>query len=143
MPGPCCCESNVKAAFVLGIIFIVLSILNCFKKDEDGGHLYNIIGGIIGVLINGLLVFGAHTRNSTAILVWMVLAIIECIILGIVIVLFIIAITYAGFFHWIIALVVAIYAGIILFIIWTIVVAKNARREIKEGNGGGQVQEMK
>ena len=143
MPGPCCCESNVKAAFVLGIIFIVLCILNCFNQNEDGEYLYNIIGGIVGALINGLLVYGAHTRNSTAILVWMVLAIIECICLCVITVLFVIAVAYAGVLHWIVILVVAIYAGTILFTIWTIVVAKNARREIKEEFGEGQVQEMK
>ena len=87
MPGPCCCESNVKAAKVLGIIFIVICILNCFNENEDGEHFYNIIGGIVGVLIDGLLVYGAHARNSTAILVWIVLAIIECICLKVVVLL--------------------------------------------------------
>ena len=82
MPGHCCCESNVRAAFVLGIIFIILGIGNCLINDEDfHGYLYNNIRGIIGVLINVPLVYGAHTRNSTAILIWIISAIVECICL--------------------------------------------------------------
>ena len=72
---PCCCKSNVKASFILGIVFVVLSLLGCL-----GGDLQSIIGGIVGALINGILVFGAHKRNSTAILVWIILAIIQCIV---------------------------------------------------------------
>ena len=95
MSGPCCCESNVRAAFVLGIIFIVLGIGNCLINDEDFGHLYNNIRGIIGVLINVPLVYGAHTRNSTAILIWIISAVIECICLFISTTLLVIAIVTA------------------------------------------------
>ena len=38
---------------------------------------------------------------------------------------------------------VGIYVAIIFFIIWTITVAKNARQEILEEDGQGEVQEMK
>ena len=144
MAGPCCCESNVKASYVLGIILIVICILNCFNENEEGEHLYNIIGGIVRALIHGLLVYGAHARNRTAILVWIVLAIIDCIILCVIIVIFVIAVAYGGAVHWMFGMVViAIYGGNILFDIWTIIVAKNARREINEESGEGQVQEMK
>ena len=138
-PGTCCCKSNVKAAYVLGIIFVILCILNClmFFNDEN---LYNIIGGIVGALMNGILVYGAYARSSTAILVWIILAIIECICMCVLTVLIVIALGYAKVLHLIHILVVAIYAGIILFTIWTIVIAKNARIEIKEGFEEGQGQ---
>ena len=67
---PCCCKDNVEASFVLGIVLAVLSILSCFG---DKGN------GIYGVLISGILIFGANQRNPTAILVWMVLTIIGVI----------------------------------------------------------------
>ena len=40
---PCCCKSNVEAAFVLGIIFAILNIFGCFK-----GGTQDIVTGIIG-----------------------------------------------------------------------------------------------
>merc|ERR1712170_44468 len=101
MGGPCCCESNVKAAFVLGVIFVVLSLLNCLGQDENGGRLQNIVSGLVGAVIAGTLVYGAKTRNRLAILV-------------------------------------GIYVAIIFFIIWTITVAKNARKEILEEDGQGE-----
>merc|ERR1711997_872727 len=55
----------------------VLSFLSCAASAaEMPGAIPN---GIICGLINCILVFGAHTRNSTAILVWIILAIISCI----------------------------------------------------------------
>ena len=78
MAGPCCCSSNVQAAKVLGIIFVVLSLLSCLT-EQGGSYTYSIIGGIAGALIWGILVYGAVKRSSTAILVWMVLAILLCI----------------------------------------------------------------
>ena len=50
--------------------------------------LYHTIEGIIGILINGLLVYGANARNSTAILVWIVLAVIESVYLCLIVILF-------------------------------------------------------
>ena len=70
---PCCCATNVKAAFVLGIVLTALSFID-FANGKN-----RIINGIIGVIIDCILIFGAHTRNSTAILVWMILAILSCI----------------------------------------------------------------
>ena len=85
MPGPCCYKSNVKAAYVSGIIFIVFWVLTILIKIFDGSDiigqshriLFKTIEGIICILINGLLVYGAHARNSAALLVWIVLAVIE------------------------------------------------------------------
>ena len=88
----CCCATNIKAAFVLGIVLAVLSFLGCAGKMQGV-----IAGGIMSGLIHCILVFGAHTRNSTAILVWMVLAILSCIGLAIMAILGIIGI--AGIAH--------------------------------------------
>ena len=124
---PCCCATNVKAAFVLGIVLAVLSLIGC------GNGSNGIINGIIGVIIHCVLIFGAHTRNSTAILVWMVLAILSCIGYAILAVLGVIAIAHAGAAVAAggVAVVFIIFMiGIILFQIWTIIVAKNARKEI-------------
>ena len=65
---------------ILGVIFVVLSLLNCLGQDENGGRLQNIVSGLVGAVIAGTLVYGAKTRNRLAILVWIVLAIIECIL---------------------------------------------------------------
>ena len=133
---PCCCATNVKAAFVLGIILAALSFIGCFN-GRDG-----IINGIIGVIIHCVLVFGAHTRNSTAILVWMVLAILSCIGYAILTIFAVIAIAHAGAAGaagaagkavGVVVVLIVFMIGIILFQIWTIVIAKNARREIEAG----------
>ena len=130
---PCCCATNVKAALVLGIVLAVLSLLGCFNGSNG------IINGIIGVVIHCVLVFGAHTRNSTAILVWMVLAILSCIGYAILAVLGVIAIVHAGEAGAggdavsVLVVFIVFMVGIILFQIWTIIVAKNARKEIEAG----------
>ena len=127
---PCCCAKNIDAAFVLGIVLAVLSSIVCFS----GSTL--IINGIIGVIINCILIFGAHTRNSTAILVWMILAILSCIGLAIMGVFVVIAIAhlYAGEEQVVVVTVSIVFMiGTILFQIWTIIVAKNARKEIEAG----------
>jgi len=127
---PCCCATNVKAAFVLGIVLAVLSLLGCGNGNNG------IINGIIGGIIHCVLIFGAHTRNSTAILVWMVLAILSCIGDTILAVLGVVEIAGAagaeGEAQAVGAVIVFIVfmIGIILFQIWTIIVAKNARKEI-------------
>ena len=131
---PCCCATNVKAAFVLGIVLAVLSFLGCAGKMQGV-----IASGIISGLIHCILVFGAHTRNSTAILVWMVLAIFSCIGLAIMAVLGIIGIAHlgaagaAGGAVGVGVVFIVFFIGIILFQIWTIIVAKNARKEIEAG----------
>ena len=52
---PCCCATNVKAAFVLGIILAVFSVLSCFNEMQGA-----IANGIIGAVIHCILIFGAH-----------------------------------------------------------------------------------
>merc|ERR1711988_1881933 len=134
MAGPCCCSSNIQAAKVLGIIFVVLSLLSCVSGN--GGWLQFIISGIIGALINALLVYGAHTRSSQAILVWIILAIIECIIIAVLAILAVVYVVAHGEIG--VALIgVIIFAAMIIFTIWTIIVAKNARMEIEAENDTG------
>ena len=153
---PCCCATNVKAAFVLGIVLAVLSALSCFNIEVSLGKLYlyfdkgqgemadgMIANGIIGALIHCILIFGAHTRNKTAILVWMILAILACIGVAIIAILGVVALggvsalagahagaAAAGQVAVFAIVFIAFMIGIILFQIWTIIVAKNARKEI-------------
>ena len=70
-----CCAVQ-ETAFVCGIILVVLNLLICFQGDFK-----SIVQGIVFASINSILVIGAHTRNRTAILVWMIVAIIEIIFL--------------------------------------------------------------
>ena len=110
---------------------------------------YGIIYGLIGAIIDCVLVFGAHTRNSTAILVWMILQILYCIVYTIFAIFVIAAIAGAGVVGAVVApdaagaaavagvlvgvavVFIILMIGIILFQIWTIIIAKNARREIE------------
>ena len=142
---PCCSKDYVQASFVLGIVLAVLSLLTCF-----GGGRGTIIHGIFWALISGILIFGAKMRNPTAILVWMVFAIIEVVWLIVVAVMAIIAaIAVSGVASQhnlnaggsiAIYIVFIIFVGaLILFKIWTIIVAKKAREEIQVGGTEGVV----
>ena len=127
---PCCCQNNVQAALVLGILFVIFSLLSCV-----GGKTENITIGIIGALINGILVFGAYTRNSTAILVWMILGVLECIGLIVVVIIttiFLISGNATGIFLGGGIFAIIICVGMIFFCVWTHIVANNARKEIHE-----------
>jgi hypothetical protein len=136
--GVCCCNSNRQAAFVMGIIFVVLNIVGVILGKNATQY---IATGLIFAVINGVLIFGAHTSNSTAILVWMVLGGIEAVVYCIYIILLIMtAVTlgaHAGQFGSLIGLIVAhiiIDAILVGVIIWTIVIAKRARQEIDNPN---------
>ena len=150
---PCCCAKNVKAAFVLGIVLAVFkSFLYCLpfffvpSEDQEGTIFPGIIIGIIYVMINCFLIFGAHKRHSTAILVWMVLAILECIGFAILAIVVAFAVTGHGmdmlpvigyFLPFVVPIVgifpifIVFYSVYIILLIWTIIVAKNARKEIE------------
>ena len=152
---PCCCATNVKAALVLGIVLAVLSALvSCFNIEVSLGWLYIYLHrgqgalaiGMISALIHCILIFGAHTRNKTAILVWMILAILACIGVAIIAILGVVALggvsalagahagaAAAGQVAVFAIVFIAFMIGIILFQIWTIIVAKNARKEIDAG----------
>ena len=126
---PCCCAKNVKAAFVLGIVLAVLNFLSClpFCFAQNTEILVGISIGVIGVMTHCILIFGAHKRHSIAILVWMVLAILECTL----------AYILAGLIFFLLLLIhpifeIGIFLSVyIILLIWTIIVAENARKEIK------------
>ena len=125
---PCCCKDNVEASFVLGIVLAVLSVLSCFG---DKGN------GIYGVLISGILIFGAKQRNPTAIFIWMVFAIIGVVWLVVVAVIAIISLLAVSSHITFVIIFVIFVGALILFEIWTIIVAKRAREEIQgEGTKG-------
>ena len=160
---PCCCAKNVKAAFVLGIVLAVFkSFLYCLpfffvpSEDQEGTIVPGIIIGIIYVMINCFLIFGAHKRHSTAILVWMVLAILELCILAILAMAVVFnlkllmiddgwkadsgissflllslinqgVLSMAG----IVAIYIVFFSVYIILLIWTIILAKNAKKEIE------------
>ena len=131
---PCCCAKNVEAAFVLGIVLAVLNFLSClplFCFAQNTETLVGISIGVIGVMTHCILIFGAHKRHSTAILVWMVLAILECILAYILagLIFFLLQVLIHPMFE-IVAIFIFISVYIIL-LIWTIIVAENARKEIK------------
>ena len=69
---PCCCATNVQAAFVLGIIGIIVNLISC----GNGG--WGIALGILGALAYGILVYGAYVRKRKEILIWMFIAIVQC-----------------------------------------------------------------
>ena len=139
---PCCCAKNIKAAFVLGIVLAVLNFLSClpFCFAQNTEILVGISIGVIGVMTHCILIFGAHKHHSTTILVWMVLAILECIgfaILAIAVaVVYLEGLTFWNFLEHLqyipIGIVVYIFINVyISLLIWTVIVAKNVRKEIK------------
>ena len=130
---PCCCAKNVEAAFVLGIVLAVLNFLSClpFCFAQNTEILVGISIGVIGVMTHCILIFGAHKRHSIAILVWMVLAILECTLAYILagLIFFLLNYLIHPIFE-IVAIFICVCVYIIL-LIWTIIVAENARKEIK------------
>ena len=141
---PCCCATNVKAAFVLGIVLAAqyvlilgLAILILLYHPVEGTKI-GIISGVIGVLIQCILIFGAHKRHRTAILVWMVLTILSCIYYAILAILGIVGIGVgaakgAAPIQIFMAFIPILFLiGYIILLSWTIDVAKKARKEIQE-----------
>ena len=130
---PCCCAKNIKAAFVLGIVLAVLNFLSCLPFCFAQNTELTLVGisiGVIGVMTHCILIFGAHKRHSTAILVWMVLAILECILAYILagLIFFLLLLIHPMFEIVAIFIFISVY---IILLIWTIIVAENARKEIK------------
>ena len=93
-----------------------------------------IIVGVIGAIIHSILIFGAQTRNSTAINVWMVLACLAAFGYGWLSGDITSAIAKSGsvlgalVYFWLFILI-----GIIFLLIWTCHVAKKAKKEIVAG----------
>ena len=123
-----CGQTNLKAAFFLGIALAVLSLISCGIRSTQG-----IVVGIIGALIHSILIFGAHTRNSTAILVWMIFACLANAGYGYLAGFLIYAIATVGAVQAIVYFWLFVFIGVIFFLIWTISIAKKARVEIEAG----------
>ena len=66
-----CVSTSTKTAYVGGIVLAGINLLNCFGNPAD------IVSGIVGALISGILVYGTHYRNSDAVLAWIILAILD------------------------------------------------------------------
>ena len=122
------CVTNLKAAKDFGIALAIISFLSCFTGD-----LVDIVNGILSGLMNCLLIFGAYKRQSTAILIWMVLACISCIWYAGMAVILVTTAAATGEESVIVYIYIAILTGLIFSMIWTIIVAKNARKEIEAG----------
>ena len=153
---PCCCETNLKAIFVLGILGLVLSGLGC---------IFGNYASLIGIVASICYIVGAKAPNPSALLVGMIFTCIDCvamIIMSIVLIVWASMIENAsthndlnsilreeglsqndlqGLNHqdikdiaWVMAIVGVIYTvGAVIFLIWTIMVANKARKEIDEG----------
>jgi hypothetical protein len=70
---PCCCASNIKAAKILGIVLAViygLGIVWDFTKAFEFSNIFSIVNGFLGVASASILAYGAHTRNSKAMLIY-------------------------------------------------------------------------
>ena len=151
-----CGATNLEHARVLSIIGCILSglitIMGCLRLSQDNNGLLDLAPGIVGFLVSALLVFGAHSRNRTAILVWMYLAIIDFIldivIAGVTIKFLIDVKEASGHFEpfgpieiptpniagAVVAVIILI--GKMIFSIWTIIVAIFATKEIGDLNNG-------
>ena len=167
---PCCCASNIKAAFCIGISLAVLGSLGTYMSFRDG----ETINTILGVLnfVNALfLSYGAHTRKANAMLIYK-----RFTILNIIVLIFETAFGVIGVFLIFknkdtiskfktevceefrgtnnyqdclktgdddlkargtigIIYITVITVGVIIFDIWTIIVAKNAKKEIEAEQG--------
>ena len=132
MPTTCCCASNIKAAFVIGIVLAVLYTLNIAISFYNGivDGIFSIFTGFLGLVSASILAYGAHTRNAKAMLIYIGSATL--------IIIFFIAQTMAltsalmiGAFGTVGKGIAVVYAvGVIIFDIWTIIVAKNAKKEM-------------
>ena len=82
---PYICASNIKNAFVIGIILIFLNALDImyYFIIQD---IFKLITGFLGLVSASILTYGAHTRNSKAMLIYngSAILIIILLILGIV-----------------------------------------------------------
>ena len=78
--GPCfCCKDNVETAFILGIAYIVLNALFFELLGlgiTDGNPtlwIYFESCKIIHPIQHVVLIYGAHKRSATTILIWIIL----------------------------------------------------------------------
>ena len=113
--------------------------------------LANYVDGAIGIVVSIVLIVGAKAPNATALLVWMILACLQCIamicmaIYGLVVGAAVgVAVATSDDLKPLdpdakavlgaAAILGVVYVvGVIMFQIWTIIVANKARKEIDEG----------
>ena len=184
--------SNIKTAFILGIILAILSlsdiILLCFSgtlyKNPEifpwtlagyGLSTFEIITGFLVIVSALILIYGAHTRNIKAMQIYMGLAILLIIFMIVVMVLLIKQFCYLNEFssgiskevkeackdapqnhpsfsdyqgcldfgmdfykdstkETVVIFGILITVGVIIFDIWTVIVAKNAKKEMEEAD---------
>ena len=124
------------------IMYSLKFFCNCVEENKSGICAY-IIGEIIALMINGLLFYGAQVRNNSLILVWIVLAVIECIWFFVVAIILLISISYVGVTYPIFVVLIIFHVAGMLFIIWALSVAKIARKEISDGTVVENGQEIK
>merc|ERR1711971_168031 len=126
---PCCCASNIKAAFVIGIVLAVLYALNV-AISFYGTNIFSIITGVLGLVTASILAYGAHTRNAKAVLIYIGSAILIIILFIVETVLQIVAVQACNDFQdgavgkGVVVFAVVYAVGVIIFDIWTIIVAK-------------------
>ena len=156
---PCCCASNIKAAKIIGIILAVLYALHIifFITTAD---TFAIITTCLGLVNASILAFGAHTRNSRAMLIFMGGTILLIILNNVWIVLTTKSLAnetcidkrgtnQTDILDWgtnstdielnsnqfcetaFVGFSTVIGVGFLIFDIWTIIVAKNAKKEIE------------
>ena len=119
-----CNKSYVSAAFIFGLVFAILNILECLGgKPEQVGH------GVNGALFAGFLIFGAYKRNSDSIQFWMILVFLDCIIYIITGIVKLISKTAKNEIS-VDFREILIFCGMTFFNVITIFVAKGARTEI-------------
>jgi len=138
-----CCKDNVQASFVNGIFLAVWSLLTFVLTCYFSPFLRIFVPilfiiyttyGIFGVFISGILIFGAKQQNPTAILVWIGFAIIGVIAFAVWAVITIVNVSYLDSRNYLLFYLsvcpIVVNGVMILFLIWTIIVAKKARNEI-------------
>ena len=123
---PCCCATNIKAAYVLGIVLTGISLVPVLAWFIPPAIIY----GILSALVHGVLIFGTYKRHTIAILVWMVLACLSCIGVAIFAIVFIVE-NEADEHEWT-GFALGIVGSWILVQVWAIKVAYDARKEIEE-----------
>ena len=174
--------SNIKAAFILGIILAVLSLLDVILLFYSGTlcawvhfwwSTFEIITGFLAMVSALILIYGAHTRNSKAMQIYIGSAILVIILMIVAMVLLIKEFCLLNEFNnemskkvieackdpraqnhpnlsgyqgcldfgmgfyknnkeTVDIFGILITVGVIIFNIWTLIVAKNAKKEIEE-----------
>merc|ERR1712083_1174914 len=138
-----CFESNVQAAYVLGITLVALNIFSGLSGFLEGINstegLQSLISGIVGVLIHGILVYGASKKKRNAIRTWAIIMFIHLIVTvvfhSLVIIVLPKILSELRFRGFSADLMYIAYIGLLvayfLFNIWVLKISMKAREEIR------------